>query len=94
MRNNNYDPNKPKYEWGMNWTKKGATEKQAKYIAVLINGLAENGINVQIIQPINEMTRGQASMLINELKDVGFYQSTRYLIRNCGSLVAAEKWEV
>jgi hypothetical protein len=90
MANNMYDSNKPKYEWGNSWTKKGSTEKQARYIAVLIDKLAVKGVDVQVIKPIDEMTRGQASLLINELKDVGFYNSTRYLVKNCSSLIAVE----
>ena len=91
MANNNYDRNRPKYEWGDSWMKKGITKKQAKYIAALVDRLAAKGHNVQVTKPLNELIRGEGSNLISELKDVSFYNSTRYLIRNCGSLVAVEQ---
>ena len=91
---NGYDRNRPQYEWGTKWTKKGSTEKQAIYIAKLIDNLVDDGYVIQAMMPVNELTRGQASQLINELKDVSVYKSTRYLEKNCSPIVAVEHREM
>lgn len=90
MANNQYDRSKPKYEWGDGWRKGAITEKQAQYIATLIDKLAVAGLNVQMVKPLNTLTKGGASCLIDELKQAT-PTYTRYLIRNCSTMVTVEK---
>jgi len=85
MANRNYDRNRPKYEWGDSWTKKDPTQKQRDYIELLA-GKA----NLQL-QNLNQMTRGGASGLIDELKRVVDYgDSTRYLQRDWSRYIKFE----
>jgi len=77
---NNYNKNLPKYEWGDGWMKGRVTEKQAQYIAILIDKLAGQGLNVQVQKPMNTLTKGEASYLIDELKQAA-PNHTRYLLR-------------
>jgi len=51
-----------------NGQKKVQQKKQAIYIAKLIDNLVDDGYVIQAMMPVNELTRGQASQLINELK--------------------------
>lgn len=77
VANNNYDRNRPKYEWGDSWTKKDPTQKQRDYIESLADkaGLA--------LRNLDQLTRGGASGFIDELKRVANYgESTRYLKRD------------
>lgn len=89
MANNRYDRNRPKYEWGDGWQKGKITEKQAQYIAALIDKLAGRGLNVQMIVPLNTLTKGAASILIDELRNAA-PNHTRYLVKYCSEMVAIE----
>jgi hypothetical protein len=85
MANNNYNKSKPKYTWGTSWTSKGATQKQAQYIV----SLAEQA-NIQMAN-LEQLTRGAASGLIEELKRVVEYgESLRYLKRDWSEHIAGE----
>ena len=74
---NHYDKGQPKYNWGDGWTKKGVSEKQAQYLETL----AEKADIA--LQNCDQMKRGQASGLIDELKRAadGDPHARRYLAR-------------
>lgn len=84
MKNNNYDPNTEKYNWGSKWEREFVTEKQAAYITVLAQQ-----VNVKIINT-DQMKRGTAAMLITELKRVADGDTKRYLIRDWSKYVVVE----
>ena len=75
--NTAYNANTPKFTWGSKWGKKSPTEKQIEFI----QGLAAK-IGVTIINT-DEMDRGDASVLINEMKRVADgYGDLNYIRRD------------
>ncbi len=59
-----YNPDLPKYEWGSAWRKLAITEKQFS----LIERLAAQ-LNLSITSDLNTLSRGTASMVIDQLSD-------------------------
>jgi hypothetical protein len=76
--NSNYDKSKPKYEWGIGWCSKNVTEKQVAYLEKLA------GQSDMKLQNLEQISRGGASGLIDELKRAasGDPHSRRYLERD------------
>lgn len=74
--NKNYDVNLPKYTWGSKWGKKSPTAKQIEFVQLLAEKIGVTIINT------DEMDRGDASVLINEMKRVADGDSMRYIRRD------------
>lgn len=85
-KNPNYDKNRPKYEWGSGWESREVSAKQVAYIEALAR---KAGVR---IQNLDQMKRGGASGLIDELKRAadGDPHSRRYLIRDWSNYVIME----
>lgn len=84
MANRNYDPARPKYEWGNGWMAGDVTEKQAQFITSL-----SAQVGVGVVSFIG-MKKGTASLLIEELKRAasGDPHSKRYLRRDYSRFVS------
>lgn len=81
-KNSNYSKDRPKYEWGTGWCSKDITEKQVQYLEKLADKV---GLR---LQNLDQLKRGGASGLIDELKRVADYgESTRYLQRDWSKYV-------
>ena len=59
-----YNPDLPKYEWGSTWHKLAITEKQF----AMIERLAAE-LNLTITSDLNTLSRGTASIVIDQLSD-------------------------
>jgi len=61
---NYYNSDLPKYEWGSAWRKQAVTKKQFAMLERLATEL-----NISITSDLNTLSRGTASMVIDQLSD-------------------------